>query len=113
MCSHFRGESRYQADVERRGMMKVSLSALLCAASTACGQPFFNPRPSPSPLDQKAPPSSVRAIHEIRVDHLCGMIRCPNYEYTLRRDGRAIYEGRDRVAMMGQYVGMIDSATFQ
>ena len=97
-----------------RLLIEAAVCISVCELPVACGKPFFNPPPRPPTLeDTQTIPLSPQAIQEIHVDHKCGMIRCPDYAYTLNRDGRATYEGRDRVPTIGHYVSTIDSSDFQ
>jgi len=86
---------------------------MICVGSLRCAYPVSSSKYKSARHDPHAQPSSVEAISVIRVNHMtCGMIACPLYGYSLRKDGRARYQGHSNVAMIGSYVATIDSSTF-
>ena len=86
----------------------------LAVLISACGQPFFQfhtPKPPPEPRFPR--PVSAATIHTIRIAHSACFGWCPQYSFTLRRNGEATYCGLRFVQLLGPYRAQVDTASFE
>ncbi len=86
---------------------------LLLVITTACGRPFWRPRPVvPEPFPEPASATSIQVLSIERGP--CMDTSCKAYRYTYHRKGHAMYDSLSPVdaRLVQQATATLDSSTF-